>query len=401
MSSAKPNKPHHVTCVAQCEVELAQHNSSVTLERHQHTENESKKMAERQQIAAKDLISKRNRTTAPVWQYFGFVPNADGEPDDLHRPTCKICMQGVTARDGNTSNLKTHLKTKHPVTYRMVASTNDDSRSKMPTAAVGGQTGIATAFAKCTPYSRDSMKWKTCTAAVTNYLAKGTVSFNTVEKKEFKNMVQNLDPRYELPGRKYFSKTAVPALYNRVREDLQTLVSGSEFYSLTTDMWSARNMSPYMSLTFHTITPEWKLETKCLQTSFFPEQHTAENLAESLKGSLENWNLDEKNLVAITTDNASNIKAAVERLDWQWLNCFGHNLNLAVTNSVAAHKSAVDRALGVCHSITTAFSHSWKRQKALHTKQKEMDLPDHRLITVRTKKITLLNSLVGMIALAY
>ena len=214
-------------------------------------------------------------------------------------------------------------------------------------------------------------------------------------------MVQNLDPRYELPGRKYFSKTAVPALYNRVREDLQTLVSGSEFYSLTTDMWSARNMSPYMSLTFHTITPEWKLETKCLQTSFFPEQHTAENLAESLKGSLENWNLDEKNLVAITTDNASNIKAAVERLDWQWLNCFGHNLNLAVTNSVTAHKSAVDRALGVCHSITTAFSHSWKRQKALHTKQKEMDLPDHRLITVRTKKITLLNSLVGMIALAY
>ena len=67
-------------------------------------------------------------------------------------------------------------------------------------------------------------------------------------------MLRNLDPQYELPNRKYFSKKAVPAVYSETRADVQSLVSGADFYSLTTDMWSARNMDPYMSLTFHTIT---------------------------------------------------------------------------------------------------------------------------------------------------
>ena len=152
-------------------------------------------------------------------------------------------------------------------------------------------------------------------------------------------MVRKLDPQHELPDRRYFSKTAVPALYNREREDVQRLVSAAESYSLTSDMWSARNMQPYMSLTFHAITLEWKLESNCLQSSYFPEQHTGENLATALEGALANWDLNEENLVAMTTDNASNIKAAVERLQWPWLNCFGHNLNLAVNNSLAQHRS--------------------------------------------------------------
>ena len=209
------------------------------------------------------------------------------------------------------------------------------------------------------------------------------VAFRTVEKKEFKDMVHKLDPQYELPDRRYISQVAIPDLYNKVRADVQALVTGCENFSLTTDMWSARNMAPYMSLTYHTITPDWKMESKCLQTSFFPENHTADNLADALEGGIANWGLDSANLVAITTDNASNIKLAVAKLEWQWLNCFGHNLNLAVTNSVAEHKRIVDRAIAVCHSITTAFSHSWKRQRELHKKQREMELPENRLITVR------------------
>ena len=124
------------------------------------------------------------------------------------------------------------------------------------------------------------------------------------------------------------------------------------------------------------------MEFKCLQTTYFPEQHTADNLAEALRDSLVNWGLDENNLVAITTDNGSNVKAAVARLGWQWLNCFGHNLNLAVNNSIAAKKRIVDRAIAVCHSITTAFSQSFRRQQALRSKQREMGIEQHSLITV-------------------
>ena len=68
----------------------------------------------------------------------------------------------------------------------------------------------------------------------------------------------------------------------------RVLLSEADSYSLTTDMWSSVNMTPYMSLTVSTIrpTPEWKLESKCLQTTYFPESHTADNLAAALRDAL-------------------------------------------------------------------------------------------------------------------
>ncbi len=109
-------------------------------------------------------------------------------------------------------------------------------------------------------------------------------------------------------------------------------------------MWSSVNMTPYMSLTVHTITPDWKLESKCLQTTYFPESHTADNLAAALRAALQEWQLDEKKLSAITTDNAANIYAAIRSLHWPWLNCFGHNLNLAVTNGLHDQRQKTERA---------------------------------------------------------
>ena len=35
----------------------------------------------------------------------------------------------------------------------------------------------------------------------------------TIEKEGFANLLKQIDPQYELPSRKYFSKTAIPKLY--------------------------------------------------------------------------------------------------------------------------------------------------------------------------------------------
>ena len=93
------------------------------------------------------------------------------------------------------------------------------------------------------------------------------VSFNTVEQSTFKAMLQTFDKQYELPGRKYFSNAAVPKLYNDLRENISPVLQDVDYLALTTDMWSSCNMMPYMSVTAHFVSKDWKLETKCLQTS--------------------------------------------------------------------------------------------------------------------------------------
>lgn len=58
-------------------------------------------------------------------------------------------------------------------------------------------------------------------------------------------MLQTFDRQYELPKKTYISQTAIPALYNTVKDDILNELKDVSFYSATTDMWSSSNMTPY------------------------------------------------------------------------------------------------------------------------------------------------------------
>ena len=111
------------------------------------------------QISAQDLIPKRN-ATAPAWEFFGFLPDENGDPLNVDKPICKICLKGVKAGDSNTSNLKAHLSTNHPLTYARMEQNKVPGRTATKRPAPGGHPGILSAFAKSTKYSRDSARWK-------------------------------------------------------------------------------------------------------------------------------------------------------------------------------------------------------------------------------------------------
>lgn len=75
------------------------------------------------------------------------------------------------------------------------------------------------------------------------------------------------------------------------------------------DGWFSINADPYLSFTAHFIDDGWSLQTHCLHTMYYPEQHAAENLACFVKDSLRTFDLRRGNLVTITTDNAVNMIA--------------------------------------------------------------------------------------------
>lgn len=79
------------------------------------------------------------------------------------------------------------------------------------------------------------------------------VPFCTVEKPAFKAMLQAFDKQYVLPDRKYFSQTAIPEMYVKVKDSISCDLKDVDHFSVTTNMWSSTNMMPYMSLTIHYI----------------------------------------------------------------------------------------------------------------------------------------------------
>lgn len=70
---------------------------------------------------------------------------------------------------------------------------------------------------------------------------------------------------------------------------------------------------------------------------------------------------------------------AASRLNWLRLSCFGHNLHLAITNSLK-YDDRCSRALGLSRKIVSAFSMSWKKCHDLAKAQSDHNLPSHTLI---------------------
>ena len=85
------------------------------------------------------------------------------------------------------------------------------------------------------------------------------------------------------------------------------------------------------------------------ETKEFTEAHIAENIAEEMTSIVNEWGLESADLITATTDNASNIKAALHTLQCLHMSCFSHVLNLAVEKAMAV--PGVSRALARCHII--------------------------------------------------
>ena len=246
------------------------------------------------------LIAKARNVKSAVWKYFGFKDQAAVKEEIV---LCRIFHRAVAARGGNTSNLISHLKTHHPLKHEEFRKLNAESQLSSSTRNKGSdgksQVSIVDSIKATQKYDRNGKKWQKLTDAVTYCIGKDMLPVYTVEKPGFVSLLKQFDPQYELPSRKYFSKTAIPKLYESTRESMLQSIKNIAFFSATTDMWSSVSSDPYMSYTIHYITQKWELQSIALSTLYFPEDHTGENLSDAIKETLQSWNLDRCALLLI------------------------------------------------------------------------------------------------------
>ncbi|XP_050528032.1 E3 SUMO-protein ligase ZBED1-like [Daktulosphaira vitifoliae] len=142
-----------------------------------------------------------------------------------------------------------------------------------------------------------------------------------------------LNPAYEIPCRQTVSKNLIPRLYNSTLEVLKKKVENANAVSLTTDGWTCINNRSYIAVTAHFINDEGKMCSVCLGCEHFDQRHSSDNIAAHLKKLAIEWKVSNK-IVAIVTDNAANITAAVRQLHYRHLGCFAHLVNLIVQHSL-------------------------------------------------------------------
>ena len=321
-----------------------------------------------------------------VWNYFGF-PARSGKfiqkDKRLQKEVyCKLCRRSLSYK-GNTMNMIVHLQSRHSAVYSDIVDqlkTTGSAHSSAPLPK--DQLSIEDSFKKLTPLSRSSSRWKVLTNSVCYFLAKGLHPLSTVNDQGFLNMLKIFEPRYTPPDRTTFSQHYLPELYTKEREKICKQTSdGLQWYAVTCDGWSSRANHSYLSVTLHYINNEWELKHFLLEIGEMVEQHTAINLANYLEEVLDRWNLPVTQISAVVTDNASNITAAIARLERQHLGCFSHTLQLSVQK--ALNLSAVSRAIGRGKRLVSHFHSSVKSTNVLHQKQRDLKHKEHKLIQVK------------------
>lgn len=225
-----------------------------------------------------------------------------------------------------------HLQQRHKVEYEECIKLRDASQkvtSDQSSNPKAKQVTLENTLARTAPFDKTSKRWRDITNAIAYHIAKDLAPIATVEQTGFIQMFKIVEPRYQLPSRRHIANEVLPKMYKEIRAGMDARFAKVPHFALTSDMWSSRTCEPYMCVTIHFM-EEWAIKSACLQTSYFPQDNTGEHIAEALKDVLSSWKLDPEKLVAVTTDNGTNVVKALQLNKWLRMQCFGHRLHLAI-----------------------------------------------------------------------
>ena len=207
-----------------------------------------------------ELVLKENSTSL-VWNYFGLKAGEDGKPINSEKAICRVTSgctkKPVLAKGRNTSNLLTHFKRHHPKQYAELIEAQEKKKAKDKSLKRSQrQAKLKVVDQSAAIYGRGSKRWQELNHSVSYCIAKDMMPIHMVKKEGFKVLLEWFDSKYELPSRKYFSQTALPALYAKTREAVNKEleeVKEAGYFAATTDLWSSAISEPYISYTVHFI----------------------------------------------------------------------------------------------------------------------------------------------------
>ena len=159
-------------------------------------------------------LGKKINSRSIIWNYFSLKLDDKGYiiKDLEDRPVCRTCKRSVSAKNGNTSNLFTHLRDHHGRLYAeatvLLAQERQESLSQSSSAAQGKepvQLTLAESIDRAKQFPPNSPQAQELNQAVCTFLVKGMHSISTVEEAGFRNLMYKLNPRYRCPPRKHFS----------------------------------------------------------------------------------------------------------------------------------------------------------------------------------------------------
>lgn len=209
--------------------------------------------------------------------------------------------------------------------------------------------------------------------------------YTLVDQPSFKKFAKCMNPKKRLVCRKTISRLIEDGSDTH-RDSIRQTLADEVAISLTFDIWSPKKGAPgYGIVTGHFITAEWRVRSLILEFQLMPHPHDGPTIYEFIKNVIIDMNIEDK-VVAITTDNGSNVVAGVRLLvqdptlsakfpsiAFTHFRCLGHVIHLAVKQATKPLEGLITDA----KTFVSAIRSSSKRNQAFNKCQQNLiDIKD-------------------------
>ena len=276
------------------------------------------------------------KKTSPIWDYFTI-----GEDNKFAKcASCELLVSrgGKTAKTFGTTNLSVHLKGKHPELYtEFEKKIKDlkDAKEAREKPRPSRQLSLMECKDQVRHWDINDVRAQRVHRRIGEMIALDCHPFSVVEDEGFIRLVKELEPRYTLPSRRYFTENVVTKIYENLKQKVSQAVSDVEYFSFTTDVWSTCvSNESLLSLTAHWISDTFQRTNVMLNASRIDGSHTGAYIAQKIKEILESWFISTYRVHVILRDNGSNMVRAMKDANLPDLGCFAHTLQLVVHDGV-------------------------------------------------------------------
>ena len=161
------------------------------------------------------------------------------------------------------------------------------------------------------PYGKNSPKAKSITRKLATFVAPSNIANRIVECSEFRELLLELDPRYPIPSRVALD-LQMKSLYLELKGKIASKMEEARKVLMCTDIWSRKDLTQsFIGITTHFFTPsDHKRHIATLAVRVLPSPHTGDSIEEMACTIISEWNISERKISTIVTDNGSNMVVA-------------------------------------------------------------------------------------------
>ncbi|XP_006888087.1 PREDICTED: zinc finger BED domain-containing protein 4 [Elephantulus edwardii] len=230
---------------------------------------------------------------------------------------------------------------------------------------------------------------KKITSLIAEMIALDLQPYSFVDNVGFNRLLEYLKPQYSVPTASYFSRTAIPGMYDNVKQLILAHLKEAEsgVVHFTSGIWMSNQTREYLTLTAHwvtftsTVRPRAK-DHHCfalLDVSQIDCDYGGNSIQKQLECWWEAWVTSIGLQVGITVTDNPSIGKTLSEGEHPSVQCFSHTVNLIVNEAIKSQRM-VQNLLSIARKICERVHRSPKAKEKLAELQREHKLPPHHLL---------------------